>query len=372
MAHALACCAADHAADRCACRHAQWAGCCTDHRANRRAAACTDALRQVMVAQFVGCFWIDHFACATAGCTACQAADDSACCHADRTANSTNQCARCCTRTPAHALGQMVLGQVVIRFWIHHFCCALAGDAASDAADNRACCHADRTSNGADGRAQCRAACHAQASAQHVRTTLFGPRFVDVRCIFIRTCIHAQQDAAALDAFFIVLCAFFRDAGADQRADQATGDTARTGTGQRRCQRTGHDQAQAWQHQRGAYCCDTGQHGADGAADTGANARAFSRLGAQFGVRVGEVGLTGGVGHHQVDVIAVVAALGHGAIRTLGAGTVREQASDHALVIRGAGGIEAAHDESFAGWFRQPATDELLLPRTFTIGPVFA
>jgi hypothetical protein len=140
---------------------------------------------------------------------------------------------------------------------------------------------ASRTADGAD------------AGADHVRAAVVGPRTLDVGSVFVRTGVHAHQDAALLDAFFVVLDAFFRDAGADQRADQAAGDAAGAGAGQGRCQRAGHDQAQAWEHEGGADGGHACQHGADGAADAGADAGAFGCFAAEFGIGVGRSGSCG-------------------------------------------------------------------------------
>ena len=348
FARALAGCAAGQAADHGARRGADRTGHRAGRRACRRAAGAADALGQVMVVQVVGCLRVHHFARAAASRAARQAAHDGARRHADRAGGRTGHRTHGCAAAGAHALGQVVFRQVVAGLRIHDFADALAGHAAGDGADRRAGHGADRTGGRADACAQHGAAGGAQAGADHVRAAVVGERLFDVARILVRTGVHAHHDAAALDAFFIVRGTVFRDAGADQRADQATGDAAGAGAGQRCGQRAGHDHAQARQDQGGADGGDARQDGADGAADAGADAGAFGCLAAQFSVGVAEVRLARLVGHHEVDVVFGISAGRDRGIGAFCAGTVREQAGDHArILIVVAGGVVAAHVESF-------------------------
>lgn len=236
----------------------------------------------------------------------------------------------------------MVFGQIVARLRIDDFGRALACQAAGNAADGRAGHGADRAGRRADAGPGRGAAGRTEAGADDVLAGVIGPAAFDVQRVFGAARLDAHQDAAILDAFFVVLDAFFGNAGPDQRANQAAGQAASAGAGQRCGQRTGHHQADAGQDQRGADRGHAGQHGADGAANAGAHAGAFGCLAAQFSFRVGEVALAGVVRHHQGDIVLVVTAVGDGAVGALGAAAVAEQARDHAGMFGGRG-IVVAH-----------------------------
>ena len=283
--------------------------------------------------QLIARFRIDDFARALASEATGNAANGCTGRHADRTAHGA-----CCradgrARTGTNALGEVVLGQLVTGFRVDYFAHALARQAAGNAADGRASDGADGTGRRTNGRARHGAARGAQARADDVLTGVVGEAALDVQGIVVRTRVHAHQDAAALDAFFIVHHALFRNAGADQRANEATGQAAGTSASEGCRDRAGNDQANAWQDQGGADGSDAGQDGADGAANAGANASAFGSLAAQFSVGIAKVILAGVVRHHQGDVVTRIAAVSHGVVGALCAVAVTEQASHHAGIF---------------------------------------
>ncbi len=107
--------------------------------------------------------------------------------------------------------------------------------------------------------------------------------------------------------------AIFRNARADQRADQPAGGAARARAGQGRRDRTGDDQPEARNRNRGANREHRGQRGADAAANRRALAHTLGGLGAaaQFGagLHVTEMLDAGVVGHQHADVIGLIAVL---------------------------------------------------------------
>src|SRR5438067_1164075 len=182
---------------------------------------------------------VDQVTGALAQHAAGDAADGRTGRHADRTADRAHCRARRSAAGHADAAGQVMLAQVVALLRVHHFGRALAGHVAGDAADRGAGDGADRTRGRTDARADGCAAQGADAGADHVATAVLGERTLDVLDVLVRARGHAHHDAALVDAFFVVLDAFFRNAGADQCTDQAAGDAARAGACQRGGQRTG-------------------------------------------------------------------------------------------------------------------------------------
>ena len=71
------------------------------------------------------------------------------------------------------------------------------------------------------------------------------PRVLEVARVLVVARPHGHQDAAFADALVVLLDALFRDAPADQRADDAAGRRTGAGAGDRRGQRAGDDQAEA-------------------------------------------------------------------------------------------------------------------------------
>src|SRR4030095_7135509 len=96
---------------------------------------------------------------------------------------------------------------------------------------------------------------------------------------------HAHEDAALPDARLVALDALFRDAPADECADQASGSAARTRAGNRRSEWAGNDETETRDSDSGADCSDRGENCADRSADRSTHSRAFCRLAAQFSLR---------------------------------------------------------------------------------------
>ena len=131
----------------------------------------------------------------------------------------------------------------------------------------------------------------------------------------------------------VLLDALLGDAPADQRADDAAGRRTGAGAGDRRRERAGDDEAEPRQRDGRADRGDGRGDGAEAAADRAADARAFGRLRAELGLaavaRAAEVTLARVVGHHDVDVVARVAAIGDRLVGALGAVAIAEEAGQH-------------------------------------------
>jgi hypothetical protein len=199
-----------------------------------------------------------------------------------------------------------VVAAVVAGLRVHDLGRALAGETARDGADGGAGRHADRASSRADPGAGHRPRRRADTRADDVLAAMLLPARLEVARVFVGTRLDAHQDAAVLDALFVVLDALFGNAGADQRADQTTGNSARARAGEPCGQRPGDDQPEARNDARGADRRDRGQRRTDRAADAGTDAGAFGRLAAELGLRSGvgqEVTLARVVAHHEVDVV---------------------------------------------------------------------
>ena len=294
--------------------------------------ACTDALGQVVISELIAALGIGDFARSLACEAAGDCADRSACSHAQRSADGSERRARGSATAGADTLGQVVIREVIAALGVHDLGSAFARETARHAADGSACRHADRTGNGADAGAGDRARCSARARAKDVLTLMLLPAALEVTSVFLRTRRDAHQDAALLDAFFVVLDPLLGDAGADQGADQPTGHAARAGTGKTRGQGACDDEAETRQDERGTDRGDGGERCADCAADAGADARTFGGLAAEFCLGSAfsqEVTLARLVAHDEVHVILAIAAGRDVAVRTLGAVAVAEETSDH-------------------------------------------
>ena len=139
--------------------------------------------------------------------------------------------------------------------------------------------------------------------------------------------MHADQDAAIANALVVVLDALLGHVPADQRADDAARGCACTGASDCRGQRPGDDKTEARYCQRGSNRNECRSNGANGAADCAANASAFRSLVAKLGFSASrcEIARLRVVGHHDIHVVAGIAAAMQGVEALLGACTVREQ-----------------------------------------------
>ena len=182
------------------------------------------------------------------------------------------------------------------------------------------------------GRAEDRRAAGGLPSGRRARRG-WRARNLEVGRVLVAARTHRHQDAALADAVVVLLDALFRDAPADQRADDAAGRRTGTGAGDRRGERAGDDEAETRQRDRRADRGDRRGDRAQAAADRAANAGAFGRLRAELGLAAvggAEVALARLVGHHEVDVLARVAAVGDRLVGALGAVAVAEQSGEDA------------------------------------------
>jgi hypothetical protein len=225
-----------------------------------------------------------------------------------------------------------VICEVIAWLGVHDFGRAFAGETTGHAADGSACRHANRPGHGANAGPGDRARCSTSPCAKGVLSLMLLPARLKVTRVLLRTRRDAHQDAALLDAFFVVLHPFLGDAGADQGADQPTRHTASASTGKTRGERACDNEPETRQDER---CTDrrNGRQGcADCAADAGANAGTFGGLAAEFCLASPsseEVALPRLVAHDQIHVILAVTPGRDVAVRTLRAVAVMEKTSDH-------------------------------------------
>jgi len=137
--------------------------------------ACTDASRQVMVCKIVASLRIRDLGGTFASETTNHGANRRAGRHPDRPTDGPERCAGCSAAACAHALGEVVIGEIVPAFGVHHFSCAFACQTTRDAADGGTCGHAHGTGNSADAGAGDGARCGASAGAEHVLALMLLP-----------------------------------------------------------------------------------------------------------------------------------------------------------------------------------------------------
>ena len=312
--------------------HADRAAHGTQRCSCRSATARADTLGQVVISELIAALGIGHLARSLACEAAGDGANRGACSHAQRSANGSKRRAGGSAPAGADTLGQVVIREVIAALGIDDLGSALASETTGHAADGSAGRHADRTGNGADAGAGDGARCRTGARAEHVLTLVLLPAALEVTSVFLRARRDAHQDAALLDAFFVVLDPLLGDAGADQGADQPAGHTTSAGTGKTRGRGASDDEPETRQDERRTDRGNGGERCADGAADPRADARTLGGLAAQF--RFGsassqKVTLARLVAHDQVHVILAIAPGRDVAVRTLDAVAVVEETGDH-------------------------------------------
>src|SRR6056297_1053431 len=108
------------------------------------------------------------------------------------------------------------------------------------------------------------------------------PLLGEVLAVFIVARVRADDDATFVDALLVDLRAVFGDACANERTDDATRCPARTGSGERSGQRSGHGEPEARNDCVRTDRGDRAEDAPDGATDGRSGPGALHRLAALF------------------------------------------------------------------------------------------
>src|SRR6185369_7811519 len=104
----------------------------------------------------------------------------------------------------------------------------------------------------------------------------------DAIYFFIGLCFHADQDSTALESSFVDLRAIFRNARADQSADQSPCCSTRTSAREGSRDWTSNEEIDAGKKERCSHCRYRREHRANCSTDRAANSQSISSMRARL------------------------------------------------------------------------------------------